>query len=989
MARILIVDDEISLRHTLGVFLRGVGHEVVEADDAEVAEQRLVQTPFDVVVTDIILPRVSGVELLQRIQNVAPHVQVVMMTGDPTLETAIESLRAGAVDYLFKPIDKPSIIKVVSNATRIKQLEDTRRKLEEENRLHREHLEALVKERTGQLADSEARYRLLVEKLPIAVMLLDTQQRIIMGNPACARLYKVNGVDELTGLPARDFIVPSDPAANTNRFAELMQNGFIPPAEHVHRCADGSAVPVEASAVVVKNDAGQMLGILGIAQGISERKRTQAEADAREAIWRIFLETDSLESIYQLLAKELTRRLGFEIAAVELYDSVREEMIFMGVSGMAGIPIGMRIPAKETLSGIVAQTQQPVNYSHAQIHMGKVNERLRQLGVKTFICAPFQAASRIVGTLVVADSASREDAVDWLQNLTSIAQSLSLEIRRRLALEALHASETKFRCYVEQVSEALLVCDATGQILDINQHACIISGYSREELLKRNLGDLVDATSTEKAAAAIKLSAPGVSGTLLIKALRQGGTTFPTETTYVSFELDGEYRFMALARDITERVESEQERTRLFTAIEQAGEAVVITDPQARILFVNPAFEKITGYTKAEALGKTPHLLASGQHNAAFYQNMWQALHKDKIWRGRFINRNKQGGLFHEDTTISAIRNPEGDVVNYVAVKRDVTREVQMEAQLHQAQKLEAIGLLAGGVAHDFNNIMAAIMMQVGILREKPAHSVESQNLLRDIGEEAYRAAILTRQLLMFSRRSVLNINPLNLNLVVINLLKMLRRLINENIKISFEDDSLMMCVEADVGMLEQVIMNLVINARDALPKGGRIIIRTTLETFDKLEGEINTERRVGRFVCLAVSDNGIGMDEDTLKRIFEPFFTTKEVGKGTGLGLATVHGIVAQHKGWIEVSSRLEQGSTFRVFLPYLNQTPQHATKSLEYKLLRGKGEKILLVEDSMKLRQATAEALQLLGYGVFEAENGKEAFEIWQIQEGRLEVR
>jgi CheY-like chemotaxis protein len=303
-----------------------------------------------------------------------------------------------------------------------------------------------------------------------------------------------------------------------------------------------------------------------------------------------------------------------------------------------------------------------------------------------------------------------------------------------------------------------------------------------------------------------------------------------------------------------------------------------------------------------------------------------------------------------------------------------------LESQLRQAQKLEAVGQLAGGVAHDFNNILAAMMMHLGLLQMNAALDAETQQALKELDAQTRRAAALTRQLLMFSRRSVLAVRPLDLNEVVANLLKMLSRLIGEQIELRFDGMAGLPPVGADAGMLEQVLMNLVVNARDAMPKGGCITIRTRCEDLGGRDIRLNPNRRSGRFVSLAVADTGTGMEEATLKRIFEPFFTTKEAGKGTGLGLATVHGIVAQHRGWVEVESAPGQGTTFRVFLPSMVEATEPVAPVAPREELRRGRETVLLVEDDAKVRRSVCQALQALGYRVYEAANGQDAVRLWQ---------
>jgi PAS domain S-box-containing protein len=442
-----------------------------------------------------------------------------------------------------------------------------------------------------------------------------------------------------------------------------------------------------------------------------------------------------------------------------------------------------------------------------------------------------------------------------------------------------------------------------------------------------------------------------------------------------------------LAGMLAERKRAEESNIQLATAIEQTAETIVITDTLGMIVYVNPAFEKTSGYTRAEAFGQNPRVLKSGKHDAQFYRQMWDVLSRGEVWHGHIINRRKDGTLYEEEVSISPLRGSTGTIINYVAVKRDVTHEVQLESQLRQSQKMEAIGQLAGGVAHDFNNIITAMLMNLELLQENSNLDQETREALKELEVQADRAASLTRQLLMFSRRSVLEIQVLDLNEVVANLLKMLGRLLGEHITLAFERSDNLPCVEADAGMLEQVLMNLAVNARDAMLQGGRIAFATGAIDIDSKPPAGQPERRAGRYVYLSVSDNGCGMTESTLKHIFEPFFTTKERGKGTGLGLATVHWIVAKHQGWVEVESEVGRGTRFKVFLPATHKGAARPAQPEKLAFIQGH-ETILLVEDEEGVRKMVGRVLQKQGYHVLEASNGREAIAVWQRHAGQIDL-
>ncbi|MGH7993054.1 MAG: PAS domain S-box protein, partial [Limisphaerales bacterium] len=444
---------------------------------------------------------------------------------------------------------------------------------------------------------------------------------------------------------------------------------------------------------------------------------------------------------------------------------------------------------------------------------------------------------------------------------------------------------------------------------------------------------------------------------------------------------------MGISRDITERKRAEESHLRLATAVEQAAEAVVITGTDGKILYVNPAFEAVTGYSRQEILGRNPRFLKSGKHDRVFYQKMWAVLANGEVWSGRLINKKKDGTLFEEEATISPVRDANGRIANFVAVKRDVTREIALENQFRQSQKMEAFGQLAGGVAHDFNNLLTVIQGNASLLLNPQLKAEDRPGCSRQIVQAAERAAGLTRQLLMFSRKQALQVVALDLNEVVGNMTKMLQRILGEDIVLCAEYDPKLTAISADVGMIEQVLLNLAVNSRDAMPKGGQLLISTSLENPDAGSLQLPADAAPGRYVCLKVTDTGCGIRPEVLPHIFEPFFTTKEVGKGTGLGLATVYGIVQQHHGWVAVTSEPGRGTTFYVYLPAAKDTPVKSEADTAPKLPRG-SETILIAEDEPAVRSLVGNFLRRCGYTVLMAESGVAALEVWREQRDKIQL-
>ena len=441
---------------------------------------------------------------------------------------------------------------------------------------------------------------------------------------------------------------------------------------------------------------------------------------------------------------------------------------------------------------------------------------------------------------------------------------------------------------------------------------------------------------------------------------------------------DGCSLILEMDLNVTERRRVEESLRKLSSAVEQSADTVVITDGEGSIEYVNPAFEKLTGYCREEVLGQNPRLLKSGQQDARFYQEMWNTILRGQVFRGVLINRRKNGEVYHAEKTITPVRNTGGRITHFISNDRDITERRKLEEQLLQVQKMDAVGQLAGGVAHDFNNLLMVISSYAELLMD----ALEAQSPLRHHGEEilkaARRAAALTRQLLTFSRKQVQTLRVLDLNAVLRDICQTLPRLIGEDIQLGMQLDKDLWRIKADPVQVEQIVMNLATNARDAMPHGGQLTLETRNLELDEAYCSIHPEAARGEHVLLAVSDSGHGIDPAILPHIFEPFFTTKEKGKGTGLGLATVYGIVKQSGGHVTVHSQPGAGTSFKVFLPRAPAAEgKQESASHNGPQLHGH-ETLLLVEDEEAVREAEREYLEQHGYTVLAAADGAAALEL-----------
>ncbi|MBJ6723382.1 PAS domain S-box protein [Geomesophilobacter sediminis] len=528
---------------------------------------------------------------------------------------------------------------------------------------------------------------------------------------------------------------------------------------------------------------------------------------------------------------------------------------------------------------------------------------------------------------------------------------------------------------LDNVHEAAYLADSGGRIIHVNEESCRMLAYSREELLARSTSDLNPALAGAGWGDLWERLQRELSVTYESAHRNRAGAEIAVEinANYVVYQ--GVEYGLALVRDISQRKHADETLKKLSTAIEQSPVSIVITDRSGYIEFVNPKFSQVSGYAAEEVIGTTPRKFQSGKTPPETYRDLWHTIVSGEVWQGELRNRKKDGTLFTEHMTVAPIKNHAGEITHFIGVKEDVTEKKALEAQLFQAQKMEAVGQLAGGVAHDFNNILTAIigygnMLAFGMELDHPQYI----NIVQ-ILSAAERAAELTRSLLAFSRKQVINPRPHDLNGIVQGTERFLHRVIGEDVELSTRLHPEELAVNVDQGQIEQMLMNLATNARDAMETGGKLTITTTTAVLTQEFITANGFGECGSYACIAISDTGCGIEEGTCKRIFEPFFTTKRVGKGTGLGLAIVYGIVKQHNGYITVRSDAGKGTTFSVYLPLTeNRTEGPARKEPRHTPQRGT-ELILIADDDAQVRDMVQQVLLQFGYQVIAARDGEDA--------------
>jgi hypothetical protein len=554
---------------------------------------------------------------------------------------------------------------------------------------------------------------------------------------------------------------------------------------------------------------------------------------------------------------------------------------------------------------------------------------------------------------------------------------------------------------LETLPDAIVAVDRNGIIVQVNSQAQELFGYKRDELIGQKVEMLVPESyrpqhHNHRANFAHAPKTRRMGADLELYGRRRNGSEFPVEISLSPVATEDGMLVLSAIRDISDRKRMAEElrraseelhrrtveqlgenRARLASIIDSSEDAILSKDLNGVITSWNRGAEHIYGYTSEEAIGKHISLLTPGDHTAEISKILGQIALGETVEHHESVRVTKDGRQLNVSISVSPLRDASDKIVGASVIARDITAQKRSEGQLRQAQKMEAIGRLAGGVAHDFNNILGIINACTEFLRDRIDPAAEPSLYVENIRKASERGRALTKQLLAFSRTSAIQPRVLDLNERLRDISKLLRPLLGDDVEILIVPRSASAVVEADPGQLDQIVVNLAVNARDAMPHGGKFILETGAVSFDEAFAEQNQAMRPGKYILLAVSDTGHGMDEATMSRIFEPFFTTKDKGKGTGLGLATVYGIVKQSAGHILVYSEPGHGTTFKIYLPSADHKIRLGSKVEVETVGPERQATILLVEDDEIMRSLTRQLLQEHGYTVVEADDGKSALE------------
>lgn len=643
----------------------------------------------------------------------------------------------------------------------------------------------------------------------------------------------------------------------------------------------------------------------------------------------------SFEEVIQAAAEALSQQFHYYCVTVFLRenDDTARRICSFG-EGSALLPDTDVIPVKECLVGKVLETGKPVVVND----LGQEPQFARWVGSTTQsrLCVPIKRGNVLIGAINIDSEKKYAFRSTDVATVSSIAAQLSATDERVRLLENLRTSEQKYMSLYENAPDMYHTQDENGVIIMCNETMAKALGYAKEQIVGHSILEFMpEEFKAGCNAARTAVLNQGAVSDFECQLRKRDGSLVDVLVSARSEQLkQGKALIHVAMRDVTEKKRTERELLHFANALSQTADSVMITDRDGVIQYVNNAFEKTTGFTKEQTVGKTPRIVKSGLHPKEFFEELWKTILAGKVYRGIFINRRKTGELYYEEKTITPVMDRFGKVTHFVSAGRDVTEQRKLEQHLAQVQKMETIGTLASGIAHDFNNILAGIGAYTELLERRgyaqwqAAGYGKQIDLLRQRGEE------LTRSLLSFVRREERERYPVNIADLVGEIVQLAEKTFPKTISILGKAGTEPLWVQGNRTELYQVLLNLCVNARDAMPKGGTLSIEAAQgylpdemrKSLTKMDAAVG-DKMSGGTVQIKVSDTGMGIPFSVLNKIFDPFFTTKPPGKGTGLGLSVVYNIVRNHDGLIDVQSTEGKGTTFTIILPAIESPARHPT--------------------------------------------------------------
>ena len=1000
---ILVVEDEAIVARDIMRQVTDLGYNAV-ANTAygEEAIELVGRLHPDLVLMDIQLAgALDGIQAAQQIREQF-GTPIVFLTAFASPAVMQRAKSASPFGYLVKPFDPVQLCAAVEMA------------------LHQQEVETRLRQSREELAT-------ILRTAMDGFWVCDLTGRLLEVNEAACAILGYSRA-EMLQLSVQDIEMLETPEQTRARIVKIQREGSDR-FESRHRTRDGRVVDVEASLKFLPVTEGRIVCFF---RDITERKRAEHEREATVRMLQLVNGQNDLHGLMREVSALLRDWSGCEAVGIRLREG--DDFPYFETSGFpkrfielerhlcqrdaTGKPVrdAAGNPVLDCMCGNILchrfDPTKPFFTAHGSFwcncttellastteadRQARTRNRCNGEGYESVGLVPLRTGETTYGLLQFNDRRRDRFTPERITLLERLGDSLAVAIAQRQTQDALRASEARFRLLLESTTDYVVSVEHQADGLGHTRHSpgCLkVTGYSPDEFTRqpRLWLEMVPEEDRSTVEAYAKHITLGEQPPPLEHRIthRDGSIRWVRSSTVVRRSANsGDFVHEGVITDITARKQAElalrASEAKFATAFRAAPLTIALTSIEnGTYLEVNEEFLRTTGFTREEVIGQTSAGL--GTMTSADRARMLETLRRDGRINALPLTITVKGGQKLECLFSAEIVGIDGQP-RLLSLALDVTATRRLESQLRQAQKMEAVGQLAGGVAHDFNNLLAAIALHLGLLREAPGIDPETRTALRDLEKETARGAGLTRQLLAFSRQQALDMKPVLLNEVLENLLKMLRRVLGERITVEWKAQPSLPTVEADVGMLEQIVVNLCVNARDAMPNGGRLLISTDTVTIDENYAKTNLSARPGRHVRLSISDTGSGMDSATLSRIFEPFFTTKEVGQGTGLGLAIVHGIVKQHNGWVEVESVVGTGTTFRVHLPATQHKVAAAPLLKADSLPRGHNELVLAIEDEESVRTVLSITLRRYGYRALLARNGAEAMELWQAHRAEI---
>lgn len=961
----------------------GFHPELLCVESKEDYHAALLKGGFDLIIADYFLPAYDGLKALQLARQLQPDVPILLVSGTIGEEAAIESLRAGATDYVLKHWPE-RLIPAVRRALRESE--------ERKNRLRAEQV----------LSRREKHFRTISENSLDLVSLLDREGKFTYNSPAlqCILGYEAQ---EVAGKCIFSLVHDEDAQSVRNEFQRCISNPELTVTLKFRvRNKAGAWRHLESICKSLLDDP-EIASVVANSRDMTERHRIEHYNQVLSTLGHKLSTVTTAEEAAKVIMESADELFGWDACMLNLY-SPEEDKIFpiLSIDTVRGSK--QLIPHTDIDKSPTTRTRRILTQGAEMILREEplvfsadgtaVGDTARPSASLMFV--PIRNRTRVIGILSIQSYKLKAYDQKDLGALQALADYCGGALERIRIEQALGESERRFRQLFEDSPDAVFVENMQGEVVDANMAAARLQGMARDELIGKHVSDLAPESAREQTINQFKKLAQGEMHLVEGLRLTADGREIPVEVRSTRIDYSGKPALLLHVRDLSERKRAEEalkgSEIRFHSVWENSVDGMRLTDENGTIVAVNEAFCKLVGMPREELVG---HFFTVTYADSTGLED--KLARYRKRFRERSVERRIHRKLtFRNGRTVelegaNSFVESNGQKTLLLGLFRDITEQRRLEEQLRHSQKMDAIGQLAGGVAHDFNNILTVIQGHAALMRSSGALSGALAGSAEQICQAAERAAGLTRQLLTFSRRQMMQPRQLDLNQIVSNMTKMLSRILGEDIALQCNYSSDLPLVHADAGMIEQILLNLAVNSRDAMPNGGQLTVKITVVKMQHERLREHPEGRSGEFVCISVADTGSGIDAKILPHIFEPFFTTKSVGKGTGLGLATVYGIIKQHQGWVEVESKTGTGSgtTFHVFIPCLKSptVSKQPDTSVE-EAMRGGTETILVVEDEPPVRELVCKVLKASGYNVLQANCGVDALDVWKDHKTKIEL-